>query len=138
MSKRKTPGAGHVPAPRGGDEQAMRETADQLRALLREAHGVLGDLARERKAVEQLARDHAEKAITTHVNSMLQELTAHVDRQNKYIAEQQRTYLRAVADDFLKRWATVDLKELTDAVGVVRQLKELFVEEEAKRSGGTD
>lgn len=96
MSKRKTPGAGHVPAPRGGTEEAAAETIARLREELREARGALSDLVRERKAVEQLARDHAEKAIETHVNNCIGQLTDHVNQQLVKYGEAIQSYFHDV------------------------------------------
>lgn len=135
MSRRKnTEGAGSIPAPSGGPEQAMVETAETLRALLREARGVLGDLTRERKAIEQLARDRAEKVIETHVNDMMAQLSSHVDTQYKVITEQLRQYFAAM----VKNWTgSIDVERLVAATELVERLHQLAQEEERKLHGGS-
>lgn len=134
MSKRKTPGAGHVPAPRAADD--IRDLAEELRAAAREAREALGDLQRERKAIEQLARDKAEEVIASHVNSCIDELARHINRENirisKMISEYQKTHL----DHLIKEWTgLVDVRDLVDATLTLKELKRLAVKEQEREEG---
>lgn len=100
MSKRKTPGAGTVPAPAGPVDQAQA-LIRQLREELREARGALGDLVRERKAVEQLARSRAEAVIEGHVNAMLVELGVNLNGQLVEHGNNIQLYFGAMLDHYL-------------------------------------
>lgn len=84
-----------MPAPRGGiDEQAAAHIIADLRAAAREAREALGDLQRERKAVEQLARERAESVIASHVNACLTELTEDTGRQLGQIRDDVHKFCR--------------------------------------------
>lgn len=131
-----------MPAPRGGSDQAMLETAEELRALLREARGVLGDLVRERKAVEQLARERAEKVIESHVNACIDELTRHVNREMPIYGAQIRNYFQGVLDHYLNpgRYdhpGAPSVPEVLDAVAIIgRAKKVLNLNAEGETGGG--
>ncbi len=88
------------PAPRGDVVDQAAVVTEQLREQLREARGSLGDLLRERKATEKLARDRAEEAIETHVNACLRELTTHVDRIIVQYGESIQRYFQDLIDNF--------------------------------------
>lgn len=90
------------PAPRQlPDIDTLTKTADDLRELLREARGVLSDLARERKAIEQLARDRAQEAIETHVNACIKGLETHIHQQINASAAEINKSFKGLLDKYL-------------------------------------
>lgn len=128
MSRRKNPGAGPVPAPAGAVDQAG-VVLEQLRAELREARGALGDLVRERKAVEQLARERAEQIIETHVNVCLAELTDGLNKNLEANARQILKYYQDMLDHYMnpKRHGMPDapsLTEILDATSIINRALE--------------
>lgn len=147
MSKRKTTrGAGTVPAPRATPEEAARIVAAELRELLGEARGVLSDLVRERKAIEQLARTSGQEVIETHMRAAVTDLEKWLQLQMTESQAMVRESFQKILNSYigdspkerLKRRGAPSVPELMNAAEVIQRNQAALQEaqEELKKEVG--